>query len=140
MKKISVGVIGPGNIGSDLMYKILRSEYLSMGIMAGIAHSDGIKRAASLGVEVSTQGVKAVTARGDIRIAFDATSASAHTKINGPALAAAGILSIDLTPAALGPYCVPSVNLATLRKEQDINGANRAGILNELFWHPRRKI
>ncbi|MDR2904261.1 MAG: acetaldehyde dehydrogenase (acetylating) [Clostridiales bacterium] len=121
MEKIRVGVIGPGNIGSDLMYKIFRSKYLEMGIMAGIVESEGIKRAASLGVDVSTEGVKAVAARKDIQIAFDATSAGAHLKFNGPALKKAGIISIDLTPAAVGPYCVPSVNLAALTKEPDIN-------------------
>jgi len=114
-------VIGPGNIGSDLMYKIFRSKYLEMGMMAGIVESEGIKRAASHGVAVSTEGVKAVAARKDIKIAFDATSASAHLRFNGPALKEAGIVSVDLTPAAVGPYCVPSVNLDQLRDEPDIN-------------------
>lgn len=116
-----MAVIGPGNIGSDLMYKIFRSKYLEMGIMAGIVESEGIKRAASHGVAVSTEGVKAVAAREDIKIAFDATSASAHLRFNGPALKEAGIVSVDLTPAAVGPYCVPSVNLAKLHEEPDIN-------------------
>ncbi|MDR1060749.1 MAG: acetaldehyde dehydrogenase (acetylating) [Clostridiales bacterium] len=119
--RIKVGIIGPGNIGSDLMYKVRRSKYLEMGIMAGIVESEGIRRAASLGVPVSTEGVKAVAAADGVRIAFDATSAAAHVKFNGPALKEAGIVSIDLTPAALGPYCVPSVNLGSLRAEQDIN-------------------
>ncbi len=121
MAKVKVAVIGPGNIGSDLMYKIRRSEHLEMGLMAGIVESEGIRRAASLGVPTSTEGVKAVAARDDIKIAFDATSATAHVKFNGPALRQAGIISIDLTPAALGPYCVPSVNLASLHDEPDIN-------------------
>ena len=121
MEKIKVAVIGPGNIGSDLMYKILRSNYLEMGMMAGIVESPGIKRAASLGVAVSTEGVKAVAAFGDIKIAFDATSAAAHLKYNGPALREAGIVSVDLTPAAVGPYCVPCVNLEQLQQEPDIN-------------------
>ena len=121
MHKIKVGIIGPGNIGSDLMYKVLRSQNLSMGMMAGIVESEGIRRAASLGVPVSTQGVAAVAAQKDIKIAFDATSAAAHLQFNGPALRKAGILSIDLTPAAVGPYCVPSVNLAALQREPDIN-------------------
>ena len=121
MEKINVAVIGPGNIGSDLMYKIFRSKYLNMGIMAGVVESEGIKRAASHGVAVSTDGVKAVVARKDIRIAFDATSAAAHLKINAPALRDAGITVIDLTPAAIGPYCVPSVNLDALKDEANIN-------------------
>ncbi|MDR2712788.1 MAG: acetaldehyde dehydrogenase (acetylating) [Clostridiales bacterium] len=121
MNKIKVGIIGPGNIGTDLMYKVFRSEYLEMGMMAGIMESEGIKRAASLGVPVSTEGVEALAAQKDIRIAFDATSAAAHIKFNGPVLKEAGITSIDLTPAALGPYCVPSVNLKALALEPDIN-------------------
>lgn len=92
-----------------------------MGIMAGIVESEGIKRAASLGVAVSTGGVKAVAARKDISIAFDATSASAHLKVNSPALSAAGIVAVDLTPAAVGPYCVPSVNLDKLQDASNIN-------------------
>jgi len=116
-----VAVIGPGNIGSDLMYKIFRGKYLEMGLMAGIVESEGIKRAASHGVAVSIEGVKAVASREDIRIAFDATSASAHLRFNGPALKEAGIVSVDLTPAAVGPYCVPCVNLDQLRQEPDIN-------------------
>jgi acetaldehyde dehydrogenase len=121
LAKIKVAVIGPGNIGSDLMYKIFRSEYLEMGLMAGIAESEGIKRAASLGIPVSTEGYAAVVKRDDIKIAFDATSASAHAKFNGPALKEAGIVAVDLTPAALGPYCVPCVNLAALQHEPNIN-------------------
>ncbi|MDR1913564.1 MAG: acetaldehyde dehydrogenase (acetylating) [Clostridiales bacterium] len=121
MDRVKVGIIGPGNIGSDLMYKVMRSKYLEMGIMAGIVESEGIKRARSMGVPVSTEGVKAVGANKEIRIAFDATSASAHVRFNAPALRSNGIISIDLTPAALGPYCVPSVNLNELTEEQDIN-------------------
>jgi acetaldehyde dehydrogenase len=120
-RRIKVGIIGPGNIGSDLMYKVRRSKHLEMGIMAGIVESEGIRRAASLGVPVSTEGVKAVAAASGVRIAFDATSAAAHVKFNAPALNEAGIISIDLTPAALGPYCVPSVNLDRLGAERDIN-------------------
>jgi len=121
MEKFKVAVIGPGNIGSDLMYKIFRSDVLEMGLLTGIVESEGIKRAASLGVPTSIEGVDAVVREPDIKIAFDATSAPAHAKINGPKLRDAGIISIDLTPAAIGPYCVPSVNLATLKDEPDVN-------------------
>lgn len=116
-----MAVIGPGNIGSDLMYKIFRSKYLEMGMMAGIVESEGIRRAADHGVAVSTEGVKAVAEQKDIEIAFDATSAAAHLKVNGPTLKAAGIKAVDLTPAAIGPYCVPCVNLAQLQEEDNIN-------------------
>lgn len=121
MEKVKVAVIGPGNIGSDLMYKIFRSDVLEMAMMAGIVESEGIRRAASLGVETTTEGVDAVAKNSEIKMAFDATSAPAHLKINGPRLKEAGIISIDLTPAAVGPYCVPSVNLTSLKTEPDIN-------------------
>ncbi len=121
--KIKVAVIGPGNIGSDLMYKIFRSEHLEMAMMAGIVESEGIKRAKSLGVPTTIEGVEGLVRDGDpdIKIAFDATSAAAHLKFNGPALKEAGIISVDLTPAAIGPYCVPVVNLDKLTEEPDIN-------------------
>ena len=90
-------------------------------MMVGIVESEGIKRAASYGVEISTQGAVALAGRQDIRIAFDATSAAAHLKVNSPILKNEGIISIDLTPAAIGPYCVPCVNLAQLSNEPDIN-------------------
>jgi len=118
--KIKVAVIGPGNIGSDLMYKIFRSKNLEMGLMAGIVESEGIKRAASHGIPVSTDGVNAVIERDDIKIVFDATSATAHLK-HSQLLREAGKISVDLTPAAVGPYCVPSVNLDQLQQESDIN-------------------
>lgn len=120
-KKIKVAVIGPGNIGSDLMYKIMRSEYLEMALMTGIVESEGIRRAAGLGIPVSTEGVAAVVRNPEIKIAFDATSATAHEKFDAPALAKAGIVAIDLTPAAVGPYCVPSVNLEQLVDHNNVN-------------------
>lgn len=121
--KIKVGVIGPGNIGSDLMYKIFRSKNLEMAMMAGIVESEGIKRARGFGVPTTIEGVDGLIKDGDkdIKIVFDATSASAHLKFNGPKLKENGIISIDLTPAAIGPYCVPLVNLDKLADEQDIN-------------------
>ncbi len=121
MARIKVAVIGPGNIGSDLMYKIFRSKYLEMAMMAGIVESEGIRRAKSKGVKTTIEGVDGVVREDDIRIAFDATSASAHLKFNGPKLKEKGIVSIDLTPAAIGPYCVPVVNLDQLQQEPDIN-------------------
>ena len=121
MDRIKVAVIAPGNIGSDLMYKIFRSKYLEMAMMAGIVESEGIRRAKSKGVKTTIEGVDGVVREDDIRIAFDATSASAHLKFNGPKLKEKGIVSIDLTPAAIGPYCVPVVNLDQLQQEPDIN-------------------
>ncbi len=121
MDKIKVAVIGPGNIGSDLMYKILRSKNLEMAMMAGIEESEGIRRAQSKGIKTTVEGVDGVVREDDIKIAFDATSAAAHLKFNGPKLKEKGIVSIDLTPAAIGPYCVPVVNLDKVWEEQDVN-------------------
>ena len=120
MNRIKAGIIGPGNIGTDLMYKVLRSEYLEMGMMAGVVESEGIKRAASMGVRTSVEGAAAIVREPDIRIVFEATSAAAHLK-NAPLLREAGKIAIDLTPAAVGPYCVPCVNLSELSREPNIN-------------------
>ena len=122
-ERIKVGIIGPGNIGSDLMYKIFRSKYLEMSMMAGRKVSAGIERARSLGVATTTNGVDGIINEGDpdIRIVFDATSAAAHLNVNGPKLREHGIVSVDLTPAAIGPYCVPVVNLDKLHDEMDSN-------------------
>ncbi|MBE5989025.1 MAG: acetaldehyde dehydrogenase (acetylating) [Paenibacillaceae bacterium] len=121
MDKIKVAVIGPGNIGSDLMYKIFRSRNLEMAMMAGIVESEGINRARSLGIPVTTEGVTCVVRQKEIKIVFDATSAAAHANTNSVLLKEAGKIAIDLTPAAVGPYCVPSVNLEQLKHETNIN-------------------
>ncbi|GHU21278.1 acetaldehyde dehydrogenase [Spirochaetia bacterium] len=120
MEKIKVGIIGPGNIGTDLMYKVMKSKNLQMYMMAGIVESEGIKRAAGLGFKTSIQGVDAVAADPEVQIVFDATSAKAHLH-NSPILKAAGKISIDMTPAAVGPYVVPCVNLDKLTDEVDFN-------------------
>jgi acetaldehyde/propanal dehydrogenase len=107
-------LIGPGNIGTDLLYKLMRSEVLEPAWMVGIdPASEGLARARELGLRTSDQGVAGLLpflAGDDIRIAFDSTSAYAHPA-NAAELEARGVLMIDLTPAALGPYCVPPVNL-----------------------------
>ena len=113
LERVKVGIIGPGNIGTDLMYKVMKSNYLEMKMMAGISESEGIKRAARLGFETSTESVNAVAKDKEIKIVFDATSARAHLK-NAPILKEAGKLVIDLTPAAVGPYVVPCANLDSL--------------------------
>ena len=84
--KIKVAIIGPGNIGADLMYKIFRSDLLEMGMMIGIEESEGIKRAAKLGIPTAINGVDALVGNKDIKIAFDATSATAHVRFNAPVL------------------------------------------------------
>ncbi|AEF94770.1 Acetaldehyde dehydrogenase [Desulfotomaculum nigrificans CO-1-SRB] len=120
MEKVKVAVIGPGNIGSDLMYKIFRSKYLEMALMTGIVESEGIKRARNLGVKTSTDGVNAVLAEEDIKIVFDATGAKPHL-MHAPLLKAAGKIAIDLTPAAVGPYVVPPANLDKVQAEPNLN-------------------
>jgi acetaldehyde dehydrogenase len=115
MKRTKVAVIGSGNIGTDLMFKVLRlSDTLEMGAMVGIdPESDGLARAAKHGVPVISDGVDGLIAMdgfGDIEIILDATSARAHES-NAAKLAPLGKKLIDLTPAAIGPYVVPPVNL-----------------------------
>jgi len=115
MKKIKCAVIGPGNIGTDLLYKLLRSEVLEPVWMVGIDPlSEGLARARQLGLKTSEMGVDGIldsVASDEIRIAFDSTSAYVHAE-NARKLEERGVMMIDLTPAAIGPYCVPSVNLA----------------------------
>ena len=118
MRKRKVAIIGSGNIGTDLMIKILRhGQHLEMAVMVGIdPQSDGLARARRLGVATTHEGVGGLMQMAefaDIDFVFDATSAGAHIK-NDAALREAkpGIRVIDLTPAAIGPYCVPVVNLA----------------------------
>ena len=119
-EKIKVGIIGPGNIGTDLMYKVMRSKNLQMDFMTGIVESEGLKRAAGLGFKTSTEGVKAIAADPEVKIVFDATMASAHLE-NAPVLKAAGKIAIDMTPAAVGPYVVPCVNLDHLQNVDNFN-------------------
>ncbi|SDN71797.1 acetaldehyde dehydrogenase (acetylating) [Pseudomonas jinjuensis] len=114
MQKIKCALIGPGNIGTDLLYKLKRSDLLEPVWMVGIdAASEGLVRARELGLKTTADGVDGLlphVAADDIRIAFDATSAYVHAE-NSRKLNAAGVLMIDLTPAAIGPFCVPPVNL-----------------------------
>jgi len=110
-----VAIIGSGNIGTDLMIKILRSDGpLSIGAMVGIdPASDGLARAARMGVPTTSDGVDGLLAIpdfGDIKLVFDATSAGAH-RSNWAKLRATGVRVLDLTPASIGPFCVPVVNL-----------------------------
>jgi acetaldehyde dehydrogenase len=114
MAKTKVAIIGSGNIGTDLMIKIMRlSGNLEMGAFVGIdPESDGLKRAARLGVPITAEGIDGLAAMpefADIEIVFDATSAGAH-KRNSELVLATGKRMVDLTPAAIGPYVVPPVN------------------------------
>ncbi|MCP2091858.1 UNVERIFIED_ORG: acetaldehyde dehydrogenase [Paraburkholderia sediminicola] len=124
MTKTKVAIIGSGNIGSDLMIKVIRnSRYLEMGAMVGVdPSSDGLARASRLGVATTAEGIAGLLSLDvfkDIEIVFDATSAGAH-KHHNEVLQAHGVQVIDLTPAAIGPYVIPAINL----EEEDATNMN----------------
>jgi acetaldehyde/propanal dehydrogenase len=132
MQKIKCAIVGSGNIGTDLMIKLQRSARLEPVWMVGIdPASDGLARAKAAGLKTTDRGVDGllphVKADG-IRIAFDATSAYVHRE-NSDKLTALGVRMIDLTPAAIGPYCVPPVNLKEHlgRKEMNVNMVSCGG-------------
>ncbi|MDD3765386.1 MAG: acetaldehyde dehydrogenase (acetylating) [Nevskiales bacterium] len=124
MSKIKCAIIGSGNIGTDLMYKLQRSELLEPAWMVGIdPESEGLARARAAGMKVTDQGVDGLVphVRADgVKIAFDATSAYVH-KENSDKLNALGVMMIDLTPAAIGPYCVPPINLKEHAGKREMN-------------------
>ena len=126
MSKIKCALIGPGNIGTDLLAKLKRSEVLEPVWMVGIdPESDGLKRAKEMGLNTTAEGVDGLlpyVARDGVQIAFDATSAYVHAE-NSRKLNELGVVMIDLTPAAIGPYCVPPVNLSEHigKKEMNVN-------------------
>jgi acetaldehyde/propanal dehydrogenase len=125
-KKIKCALIGPGNIGTDLLYKLKRSPFLDPVWMIGIdPESEGLKRAADMGLKTCATGVDGFLPHvlaDNVQIAFDATSAYVHAE-NSRKLNELGVLMIDLTPAAIGPYCVPPVNLKEHvgRREMNVN-------------------
>ncbi|WP_258237506.1 acetaldehyde dehydrogenase (acetylating) [Arcobacter sp. CECT 9188] len=124
--KINCALIGSGNIGTDLMYKLQRSEFLNPLWMVGIdPDSDGLKKAREAGMKTTHEGVDGLIPfikEDEVKIAFDATSAYVHGE-NNRKLKELGVMVIDLTPAAIGPFCVPSVNLDELLKQnaQNVN-------------------
>ncbi|NWL23790.1 acetaldehyde dehydrogenase (acetylating) [Pseudomonas umsongensis] len=123
-KKIKCAIIGSGNIGTDLIYKLKRSELLDPVWMVGIdPASEGLERAYNLGLKVTHEGIDGLLPHvlaDEIQIAFDATSAYVHAE-NSRKLNALGVLMIDLTPAAIGPLCVPPVNLESLASKGVMN-------------------
>jgi acetaldehyde dehydrogenase len=123
--RVKVAIIGSGNIGTDLMIKIKRlSQTLEVAIMCGIdPGSDGLARARRFGVATTSDGIDGLVAMpefADVSVVFDATSAGAHLK-NDAALQLSGVRVVDLTPAAIGPFVVPAVNLPDLTHERNVN-------------------
>lgn len=125
MTKLNVAIIGSGNIGTDLMMKIVnRSKRMNLAAMVGIdAESDGLKRAREMGIWTThegLEGLRKMPAYKDVHIVFDATSAYAHAA-HDSALRADGKRVIDLTPAAIGPFTVPAVNMGEHQEATNVN-------------------
>lgn len=123
-KKLKAVIIGPGNIGTDLLMKMKRSSWIEPVWMVGIDEtSAGLKRAREMGIKTCSTGVDGVIKHivaDDVRIAFDATSAYVHAE-NSRKLNELGVIMIDLTPAAIGPFCIPPVNLKAHAKKLEMN-------------------
>lgn len=121
-EKVKVAIVGSGNIGSDLMYKLQREPgHMELKLLAGIEpESEGLRRAKDLGVGATHEGIAPVLEDEDIKLVFDATSAKAHVK-HAKLLKEAGKVAVDLTPAARGPYVVPVVNLEEHLEKDNVN-------------------
>ncbi len=118
---VKAAILGPGNIGTDLLLKLERSPLIDVVLVSGIyADSSGLKVARGLGIDTSDAGVVTVVARDDVELVFDATSARAHIA-SAPVLRDARKKVIDLTPAALGPAVVPGVSPAAQLDSDDLN-------------------
>ena len=123
-EKIKAAIIGPGNIGTDLLMKAMRSEVIEPVWMVGVEpESPGLARAREMGLKTTAEGVDGMVPhmREDgVQICFDATSAYVHAE-NSRKVNEQGAVMIDLTPAAIGPFCVPPVNLADAGAEKAMN-------------------
>lgn len=132
---VRAAILGPGNIGTDLLVKLGRVARIDVQVVAGIyADSPGLARARQMGVEASADGLNAILARDDVELVFDATSAKAHA-VAAPLLEAAGKRVVDLTPAAVGPYVVPSVNLSAHLDAPNVNMVTCGGQATVPFVH-----
>ncbi len=123
-KKIKAAIIGPGNIGTDLLMKAMRSDLIEPAWMVGVvAESPGLARARDLGLKTTAEGVDGMlpTMQEDgVQICFDATSAYVHEE-NSRKVTELGAVMIDLTPAAIGPFCIPPVNLSDAVEQKKMN-------------------
>ncbi len=128
MTKVKAAILGSGNIGTDLMYKILKNDgNLELSLMAGIVpDSEGLVRAREMGIRTSHEGIKDILEDTEIKIVFDATSAKAHLQA-AELLRSVGKMAVDLTPAAVGPYLVPPVNLDQHIEAKNVNMVSCAG-------------
>ena len=122
MERIKVGIIGTGNIGTDLLMKVQRSDVLECGIFAGHNQdSKGIRKAAEMGVPTTFESIRFIEEHPECcDIVFDATSAKVHA-YNAPILKKLGKYAIDLTPAHVGKFCVPQVNLDEAMEQDNVN-------------------
>lgn len=123
-KKIKAAIIGPGNIGTDLLMKAMRSELIEPVWMVGVvAESPGLVRAKEMGLKTTAEGVDGMlpTMKADgVQICFDATSAYVHEENSRKVNEQAAVM-IDLTPAAIGPFCIPPVNLSEAVEQKKMN-------------------
>lgn len=123
-KKIKAAIIGPGNIGTDLLMKAMRSEFIEPVWMVGVdPDSPGLARAREMGIKTTHEGVDGLVPHmkaDGVQICFDATSAYVHAE-NSRKVNEQGALMIDLTPAAIGPYCIPPVNMQQAIEQKVMN-------------------
>jgi acetaldehyde dehydrogenase (acetylating) len=128
INKLKVAILGTGNIGTDLLIKVMRSELLECRLFAGRnLASPGMLKANQIGVPVSAQSIQAIVDhRAELELVFDATSAQDHFR-HAPILRELGLLAVDLTPSKVGKMCVPAVNLEECLQETNVNMVSCGG-------------